>query len=812
MRALGRVHTSLPGRRDLLGRCGHALGRLALAAVIAFASFPAASQPGNPAAAEAGEPLLLDFCVNGRCVGVAAVIVRGDETLIDREALAAGLDVTGLAVERIGERDFIAVSAITHGATMAIDREALRLDLTLRAEQLPGQRVDLRQRVAADAVPQPWSAFVNYAANVGEAGDDRSVFLDGAVGRGHAAFRSTALWTVAQGWQRGLSRFEVDQPQHLRRWTVGDQFAIARDPLGGGALLGGVGVERAFEQDPYLVTFPQPFYSGVLESPGTVEVYANGVLIGRREATAGPFSLEGLGVPPGRSDVQVVVRDPFGNRNVLSTARYYGSSVLLAPGLSDYALRVGSVRGGGFGGGYADEPALQAWYRRGLSDRLTLGGRVEADERFVNLGMDAAVRTGFGEFGLALAASDDDAAGRGDAWSASYSYGGRRASIALGARRFDAVYRNLGEADLFGFGGRLRADDYANLSWSPGERLSLQLNAGRQRREALPAERSAGVSAIWRVSTRMQLLCSLQRRQVEAWPANGEPASGDTSALVSLNVSFDRDSFSLSARRDDSGTGVGVDARRSRPVDVGWGYDLSLQRFDGFDSGFGQIEYQGRHGRYAAQVERFGDDTRGRLLASGALVGIGGRGYATPPLETGFALVRVPDVNGEALGGIPILRENLEVGRTDARGDLLMRELIPYYPNKIALDPSAVPLNYQVLTPQREVAVPRNAGALVRLQVQGLRAATGVVHLREGATTRPAGYGAMILRGDGKTYESVLGGGGRFYFEDLPPGEYAVEVESGGRRARCTLALPTQAEAGIAELGELTCPVGGEGR
>ncbi len=789
-----------------------ALRRLAFAALLAVASLPAASQPGEPAPAEAGEPLLLDLCVNRSCVGVAAVIVRDGQTLIDREALAAaGLDVTGLPAERIGEREFVAVAAINRGIEAVIDREALRLDLRVAAEHLPIQRVDLRQRSAADRVLQPWSAFVNYAVNAGELSDDRSVFLDGAVGRGHAAFRSTALWTATQGWQRGLSRFEFDQPRHLRRWTVGDQFAIARDPLGGGALVGGVGVERAFEQDPYLVTFPQPFYSGVLESPGTVEVYANGVLIGRREASAGPFTLEGLGVPPGRSDVQVVVRDPFGNRNVLSTARYYGSSVLLAPGLSDYAVRVGRVREGGFGGGYADETALQAWYRRGLSDRLTLGGRVEADDRFVNLGADVGLRTFFGEFGLALAASDDDAAGRGDAWSMSYSYGGRRASIALGARRFDAAYRNLGEADLFGFGGRLRADDYANLSWSPGERLSLQLNAGRQRRQTLPTERSAGVSAIWRLSTRMQLLCSLQRREVAAWPANGEPASDDTSALVSLNVSFDRDSFSLSARRDDSGSGVGVDARRSRPVDVGWGYDLSLQRFDGFDTGFGQIEYQGRHGRYAAQVERFGDDTRGRLLASGALVGIGGRLYATPPLETGFALVRVPDVNGQALPGIPILRENLEVGRTDARGDLLMRELIPFYPNKIALDPSAVPLNYQVLTPQREVAVPRNTGALVRLEVQGLRAATGFVHLREGAATLPAEYGAMTVRGGGRTYESVLGGGGRFYFEDLPPGEYEIEVESGERLARCILVLPAQAEPGIADLGELACPVGGEG-
>jgi outer membrane usher protein len=765
------------------------------------------------------EVLLLDLCLNARCSGVAAVVVRDGRVLIDREALlAAGLDPTALPPEQIGGRAFVDPAALGHGIEVTVDREALRVDLVQRAADMPGQVVDLRTRARTDIAAQPWTAFVNYAASAGDSGDGgaglESVFLDGAVGRGHAALRSTAFWDRGNGWRRGLARFELDQPQHLRRWTLGDQFAIARDPLGGGALIGGFGVERAFDQDPYLTTFPQPFYQGVIEAPGVVEVYANGALIGRREVGPGPVNLQNLGVPPGRSDVRIVVRDPFGNRRELAASTYYGSSVLLTPGLTDYALRVGAMReGSSFGGGYGDAPAWQGWVRRGFSDRITLGVRGEGDDSFVNAGVDAALRTDFGEFAIALSASDDEDAGRGDAASASYGFGNRVIGVAFGARRFSNRYRNLGmrvfddidddfDDDIDDpFGAPLREDDYANLSWSPWTRLSLQLGYGRQRREGLAVERTATLAASWRASNRAQLLASVQR---------SDGLYQDTVALLSLNYAFDRDSVAFSVRDDDlhaddgsggsGGRSVGFDARRSRPPGIGWGYDASVQRFEGEDSGYGQLEYQGRHGRYAVQVDHFGDDTSGRVLASGALVGIGGRAYATPPLESGFALVRVPGV-----ADVPVLRENLEVGRTDARGDLLVRDLIPYYANRVALDPSQVPLSYEIERGARTLAVPRNTGALATLEVRPLHAVSGRLRLRVGDDARPAAFGTLRLQRDDARHGSPLGAGGRFYFDRLPPGRYRASADSDGAHAECTIEVPAPTAPGIVDLGIVDC-------
>src|SRR5690606_26273627 len=150
-----------------------------------------------------------------------------------------------------------------------------------------------------------------------------------------------------------------------------------------------------------------------------------------------------------------------------------------------------------------------------------------------------------------------------------------RAGLSLGSRRFSSGYRMVGTTFEL-FGARLREDAYANLSWSPATRLSMQLGYGRQRREGLPAERTTSLSSTWRLSPAAQLLLSVQR---------SDGLFEDTSALLSLNVALDRDSLAFSVRErrspgedaaDVDSRGYGFDARRSRPVGIGWGYDASV--------------------------------------------------------------------------------------------------------------------------------------------------------------------------------------------------------------------------------------------
>jgi outer membrane usher protein len=757
-------------------------GALASALLLALVLPVAHAAPGD-------ETMLLDVCINDRCIGVAPVIARGDDVLVDTAALqAAALDTTGVVPEFVGERSFVSLRQLNHGSTYKIDRELLRLDLTLRADRLPRQRVAMASQQQSEVGLQPWSAFVNYATSVNQDGDGE-LFLDGAVGRGNAALRTAVQWDPYFGWRRGLSRFEYDQPNAVRRWTVGDQFAVARDPLGGGRLLGGFGVERAFDTDPYLVTFPQPFFSGLLESPGTVEVYSNGTLIGRRELAAGPFTLEQLGVQPGRNDVRVIVRDPFGNRSELATQTYYGGSPrLLAKGLDEYAVRLGAPRdGGGLGGDYEDQLAYQAWYRRGLSDWFTLGGRVEGDEFVRNGGLDAAVRTPLGEFAFAVAGSDRDVLGRGHAHAINYAFNMSTWSIGLGSRRASADYRTMSDPldDLY---GALRIDDYASFSISPQGGLSLQFNAGRQQRQFRPLERTWGITGSLRAWDRGALFLSAQRRESDLFE--------DTTIQLSLNIAFDRDSVNVTARQRDDGTrtthGYSVDAHRSRPTDTGWGYLASVQDDGDIETGYGQVEYQNTWARFAVEGESLEGNTRGRALMTGSLVGIGGRVFATPPVENGFALVRAP-----GLADVPILRENQTIGRTDKHGDLLVREMLPFHANRVEIDESQVPAAWSINAPSRQVMVARNTGSVVVLESSALHAITGRFRYTGGAA------GDVVTIGNDAA--SVLGSEGLFYLENVSAGPQPVRIDTGSGTVQCTLDVPTGAKPGIIDLGEVAC-------
>lgn len=769
------------------GRCLPAVGLLA-AALLAG---PAHAQPGP---ATPAETLLLDLCVDRQCSGVAVVLVRDGAIWVDREALlAAAVNLDGTEFETIDGRDYVQAERINHGAQVSLDRIALRLDITRRPESLPPQRASFRRERPPLTLAPGLTAFLNYAASAGREPASRGLFLDGAVARGTLSLRSTAQWLPDQGWARGLSRVDLDQPDRLRRWSLGDQPVLSPDPLGGGALIGGIGVQRAFDLDPFLLTFPQPFLSGVLETPGTVEIYANGVLVGRRPLQPGPFSLDGLGLSQGRNDLRLVLRDPFGGSRELSSASYYGSSSLLAPGLDEYALRVGLPRRALADDAYDATPVLAGFWRRGLSDWLTLGVRAEGGEALANGGLSGGLRLPLGEFSAALAASE--AAGvSGHAQAFGYLFNTRQVGVSLGLRRFSHGYRTLGEDPQSPL-PRPADERYASLGWTPPGRLSLQLNWVDSRyRAALTDRQRLGLDGTWRLHPRAQLVFGAARERAGGFQ--------DTTLRLGLGFSLDRHSVNLGARHDGNGEGYDVGIHRGRSGETGTGYDLSLNRQNGRDFAFGRAEYQGEHGRYTLNAQHADGTADASLTVAGGLVAIGGRVHATRPVEGSFVLVRLP-----GLEGVEVRRENQPVGRTDARGDVLVPGLLPYYPVRIDYETGDVPVTWRTGELSRNVAAARNAGALVQFDATPLRALIGEVRLHDATGVRPVPGGLMTLRCGLQSLVVPVSSSGRFYLEDAPAGPCAVELRSGPTVARCEVDLPAAAGAGVRRLPPLDCPV-----
>ena len=756
---------------------------------------------GLARAQDAEELLLLDLCLDGTCIGVVPVLVESDALWIDEAAVeAAGLAVPDGAGQRrvVRARPFVRIADLPEIASGEVDRVAMRLNLKRRLDTLPMQSrrvTELRHpQDRSGAVSFPLTASLDYAASVGDLTPD-NVFLDGRIGKKFLVLRANAAWDEDEDYRRGLVRLEWDQPDRLLRWTAGDQFATSPEVLASSALLGGIGIARSFEQDPFLVTFPQPYLAGLLETPGTVEIYSNGVLVGRQNLSAGPFSLENIGLPTGRSDLELVFRDSFGNRRQLDSQTFYVGGGQLAAGLSDFAVRVGMPRDSALGGGYGDTPALQAWYRRGLTSFLTVGGAVEADADGQAGFTSLATSFVGGELGLSVAAADSDFDGPAWAYAASYGWQQRGFGFNAGWRRREAGFRGLGELDSTV--ANVREDLFVSVGTIFESSFSIRANGSRNNDGRSPVSYRYGLDFGFRPNALVQGQLSVQR--TEAGSAD------DTAVLLNLAFSFDigrsrwqPSSASFGADwREDGGVGVAADVRRYRPFGEGYGYDLSVREGAGPGSAFGRAEYQGRYGRYTAEAQRVeGSATRGRFEASGSITAVGGRAHLSPPTDTGFALVRIP-----GMAGVEVLRENQPVGRTDARGDLLVRDLLPFYPNRIAVDPDSIPMSHRHGELSRWVHAPHGAGAMVAFDVTPLRAVSG--RLIDRADGAPLAGGRVVwssLEGD---VDYWLGLQGKFYQEDLAPGQTVWRVRAEGQEYSCDLDVPD--EGGIASMGDIPC-------
>lgn len=738
--------------------------------------------------------MLLELCVNGSCYGTAFVLKRDDHVLVDVESLErAHVSLQKGAGLTIGSKQFIDVSQLAEGVKVKLDSASGRLSLTLPAKAFGKSRIDLNPSPlvrTAGAVP---SAYLNYGVTAGTGNDD-SVYLDGGFAMGRGLLRDSPSWNETTGFARGLSRFEYDEPGSLARWTIGDQFISSTDGLGGSALIGGIGIVRAFDLNPYLITYPQPVISGVLQSPGTVDIYENGVLVGQRQLPAGPFSLASLGLAAGANNLRVVVQDPFGGTTVL-TQSFYGAAQLLAKGMSDYAYEIGIERASTIADGYlSGRGALLARENYGFTDEITAGYRLEAQNGLVNAGPSIGVRLPAGVLSAGIAGSRADGA-NGYGTSVAYQYNSRYFSAGGSAQIYSSAYMRVGD-DLLPPADRTRRVASGNAAWLPNPHLNLQLSAGETTFDDGTDQRNVGLSSELNFVGGSRVTLSFNHQL-------NRPGPNDNQATLSFAFPVGGGTYGVSFAHDGlSGNSYGVYAQRSPPTDVGWGYNVNVQDGSAGSSGLGQLAYQTQYGLAQLTAQRLGGETSENLLVSGSLVALDGHVFAGRALQNGYALVETP-----GLSNVEVTSQNLPIGKTDASGNLLVPNLLPYQINKVGINQSSVPLEYEIDSTDQTVSVPRLGGTIVRFGLHALHAARGVLTLG-GKTVQ---YGTATVLIDDKPAKTLIGLDGSFYFEDLPGGKYVLHADTANGHLACALRVPSSSSP-ITDLGQVACKLDTGGR
>jgi len=762
-------------------------------------SGPALAQPAETQRA------ILQLIVNEVERGEVIVVLRGPDVLLRVTDLQpAGLINIEGRRETIGGEAYVSLASLAPQIVYEMDERALVLRLTAAPSTLAVTVQDfLQSRPPGLVYTQDPSAFLN--SSVTGIDFERLTWT----GEGGLSIRNTLLYGTAfrdeNGvFSRGLTSFTVDDHDRLMRYLIGDRID-STGPLGGSALIGGLSFSREFSLDPYFVRFPTVGLSGAVLTRSTAEVYVNGQLIRREQLPPGPFELRNLPAPVGSGTAEVILRDAFGRQQTISSPFYFTSSLLRA-GVQEWSYDVGFRREQQVTGlGEYGPWTVLARHRVGMTEDLSVGARLELAADLVSGGPLVTARLPVGEAELSVAGSRSDTED-GYAASFAYSYASRLLSVGGALRTFSDHYVSV---SLKAPEDRPFLEATALIGFPITRRSTVTLQyAHTDFRDAGPQQR-ASASVSLRLTNRANLFVTASHaRQPEQKPETAVFTGltyflGDrTTATASHEVTRHQNTTALEAQRSlPLGTGLGYRARAVRA-------EQDLPQVDGRSGGstvdylgLADLQYQNRYGFYEASYERTATGNSTLLTAAAGIVAIGGGVHLSRPVEDGFALVKVPGVQG-----VRTSLNNQEVGRTDGRGQLLVPNLLPYYGNRLGITDQDIPIDYSIGVTERLVAPPIKGGSVVTFPARRVQAFVGILAVETGGRTVTPAYGQLTVTAEGQAYESPIGRDGEFYLENLPRGPHPAVIDHKDAVCRFTLDAPAS-PASLVDMGTVRCTV-----
>jgi len=352
---------------------------------------------------------------------------------------------------------------VSSGIKVTYNPQTLELNFLIPAELRVSRAVIVspldRERIGSVIEPAGFSAYLNIRATADyiHAGGPRGfnepiMLLDGAARLGGVVFESEALWQPGVSGvdlQRLGSRFIYDDLNNLVRWTAGDLEPIARG-FQNSPDMAGVSIFRSYSVlQPQQIIRPRGDRSFRLDRPSTIEVEINGQIVRRLQLNPGNYNLRDFPFAQGANNIRLSVLDDSGRSEVLNFSLFLDQTQL-ASGLSEFGLYAGVKAPLGLRGPhYTDDYIVSGFYRRGISDFLTLGANAQIDKSSRLLGAEAVVATSLGTFATNLAVSDIDGFGSGFAGTLTFQR---------------LIQRRNGQADTLNLFAETRSKNFGPVS------------------------------------------------------------------------------------------------------------------------------------------------------------------------------------------------------------------------------------------------------------------------------------------------------------------------------------------------------------
>lgn len=704
------------------------------------------------------------------------------------------------------------------GIGVEYDPRTLELNFLIPVEKRASRRLSVsaldRQSIGDFVKPVDFSAYLNIRGSVdlyeqgSVTGFQEPVFLlNGAANLKGAVVESDAIWIpggAGQDFQRLGSRVVFDNTEKVMRFTFGDLETQGRG-FQSAPDMAGISILRSYSVlNPQQIIRPRGDRTFRLERASTVEVIVNGQQVRRLQLAPGNYNLRDFPFAQGGNDIRLNVLDDTGRSEVLRF-NIFLDQTQLAKDLDEFGLYVG-VKAPLTAGGpdYQNDWIASGFYRRGISDNLTLGANFQADDTIQMGGVEAMFGTPIGSFGTNVAYSHTDGYGDGFAVQGTFQR---------------LIQRSNGQADTLNLFVEHRSPKFAPVSFFLAEN-QFDYEVGGGYSHAFNSDIYMGANARfskgrgdnpdihnysliggWRISSRATL--TAEARYTE--DSRGDEVSG----FVTLTVRFGRNSSVRSEydTRDNRarlsyqtlhGNGVGsynvtADVERSdfgSNIGVNANYftnraELGFSHYGSFNGDFGDSNSQ-------RSTFRFG--TSLAIAEGGASIG--------RPIYDSFAIVK-PHAS---LKNANVLVEPNPMGVTAMSGDLkaaTMPNLSSYSERVVTVDVEGAPVGTDIGQGSFKLFPSYRSGYVLEVGSDYYITATGAMRDAEGQPVAlVSGKAIELAHPDRAPLTVFTNRQGRFGATGLAPGKWRIEMLDANKSVY-EITIPQDAE-GIVRLGDLT--------
>lgn len=725
--------------------------------------------------------------------------------------------MTALRANLSGKTSLGPADLTNAGIGVEYDPRTLELNFLIPVEKRASRRLSVsaldRQSIGSFVRPVDYSAYLNIRGSVDlyedgpVTGFQEPIFLlNGAANFKGAVLESDAIWTpgaAGRDFQRLGSRVIFDNTEKVVRFTFGDLETQGRG-FQSAPDMAGVSALRSYSVlNPQQVIRPRGDRTFRLERPSTVEVIVNGQQVRRLQLAPGNYNLRDFPFAQGGNDIRLNVLDDTGRSEVLRF-NIFLDQTQLAKDLDEFGVYFGVKAPLGLGGPeYQDQWIASGFYRRGISDNLTLGANFQADDTIQMGGVEAMFGTPIGSFGTNVAYSHTQGYGDGFAIQGTFQRLIQRSNGQSDTLNLFVEHRSRKFAPVSFFLADNQYDYEVGGGYSHAFNSDLYMAAtGRysKGRGVNPDIQNYSLTGGWRISSRATL--TAEARYTD--DTRGDEVSG----FVTLTVRFGRNSSIRSEydSRDNRarlsyqtlhGNGVGsynvtADVERSdfgSNIGVNANYftnraELGFSHYGNFNGDFGDSNSQ-------RSTFRFG--TSLAVAEGGASIG--------RPIYDSFAIVK-PHAS---LKNANVLVDPNPLGVTAMTGDLkaaTMPNLSSYSERVVTVDVQNAPIGTDIGQGSFKLFPGYRSGYVLEVGSDYYITATGSMRDAEGQPVAlVSGKATELAHPDRAPVTVFTNRQGRFGATGLAPGKWRIEMLDANKSVY-EITIPADAE-GVVRLGDL---------